>query len=377
MAWLSVSDLATRLKRGGPAPVYVLAGAESFLQREAVTALKEHLFGSAEGGSLPPGSVTVLDGADVTVGDVLEEVTTRSFFAQAKLVLVENAGGFLKAHAVGAEFMEKVGPPTSAAGAREAGAAPPIRGGARSAVLVLMVATLDRRTAFAKAAEKMGAVVDCGSLSTRGPTRELRTWVRERAAHHGLSLAFGTEDALIERAGVALASLDQELLKLSLYLADRSPKAPLQPADVEGLIDRSRTILIYELTDAVVQGDGPKALRLAQELCRQGLGPGAILGVLGAQFRRLWLIKHRLAEGASVSEACQEADIRQQFLWERAADAARSRTAEALASALQDIAQADRILKGHAGIDLAEDVLVETLVIRLCRAGASAARAVG
>jgi DNA polymerase-3 subunit delta len=359
MAWLSVSDLATRLRRGGPARVYVLAGEETFLEREAVTALKKRLFGSPEGGPPPPGSVTVLDGADVTVGDVLEETTTGSFFAQTKLVLVENAGAFLKGQTVGSEFLEKV------------------RAGSAASVLVLMTTALDRRTAFAKAAEKMGAVVDCGSLSTRGPTRELRTWVRERAAHYGLALAFGTEDALIERAGVALAALDQELLKLSLYSADRSPKTAVQPADVEALIDRSRTILIYELTDAVVQGDGPKSLRLAQELSRQGMVPGAILGHLGAQFRRLWLIKQRLAEGASVGEACQEAEIRQQFLWERAAHAARSRTVEGLATALQDIAHADRTRKGQAEVDLPDDVLVETLVIRLCRACASAGRAFG
>ena len=359
MAWLSVSELATRLRTGRPAPLYILAGAETFLQREAVTALKERLFGSGEGGALPPGSVTVLDGADATVGDVLEEVSTQSFFAPTKLVLVEDAGAFLKASNVTPEFFEKVA------------------AGATAAVLVLMMTTLDRRTALAKAAEKAGAVVDCTPLSTRGPTRELRTWVRERAAHYGVSLAFGAEDALIERAGVFLASLDQELLKLSLYLADRGPKAPVQPADVEGLIDRSRTILIYELTDAVVQGDRAKALHLDQELSRQGMAPTAILGALGAQFRRLWLIKHRLAEGASVGEACQEAGIAQQFLWERAADASRSRTAEGLAGALHTIAQADRILKGQAGMDLAEDVLVETLIIRLCRAPASAARAVG
>jgi len=359
MAWLSVSDFATRIRTGRPAPVCVFAGEETFLQREALAALKARLFGSAEPGAPPPGSVTVLDGAVVTVGDVLEEVATQSFFAQAKLVLVESATRFLKAQNIGAEFLEKV------------------RAGPTTSVLALLMTSLDRRTAFARAAEKMTAVVDCSPLSTRGPTRQLRQWVKQRAVHCSLSLAAGAEDALIERAGVALASLDQELLKLSLYAADRGPQAAIQTEDIESLIDRSRTILIYELTDAVVQGDRRNALRLGQEVYRQGMSAVAILGALGAQFRRLWLIKQRLAEGASVGEAGREAGIAQQFLWERAAEAARSRTVESLARALRDIAQADRILKGQAGVDLADDLLVETLVLRLCRAPEAAATPTG
>jgi DNA polymerase-3 subunit delta len=358
MAWLSVSDFATRLRTGRPAPLYVCAGTETFLQREAVAALKARLFGSVEHGALPPGSVTVLDGGGVTVGDVLEEVQTQSFFAQARLVLVEDAGSFVKAQDVGAEFLKRVG------------------AGANAAVLVLVVTSLDRRTAFAKAVEKLGAVVDCTPLSTRGPTRELRNWVRRRAGHYGLSLAPSAEDTLIERAGIGLAALDQELLKLSLYLAAR-PKAPARTDDIEGLIDRSRTIVMYELTDAVVRGDRREGLRLAGELCRQGMAPVAILGALGAQFRRLWLIKHRLAEGASVEEACREAGLAQRFLWERAADAVRSHTVDGLARALDDIAQADRSLKGQADIDVPDDLLVETLVLRLCPAPEGAATPAG
>ena len=354
MSRLKFVDLHAHLEKGRLAFLYILSGEETFFQREALEELKRRVFGPEAGERPPPGSVSVLDGTTAGLADVLDEVAALGFFAEAKLVVLENAKDFLRKREVGAEFLER------------------LRERAGLSVLVLITPGLDGRTAFARAADKMGVVVDCGRLSRRGPTRELRTWVKQRAAHYRLTLARGADDALIERAGVSLADLDQELLKLALYVADRGPRASAHTGDVEALIDRNRTFLVYELTDAVVCDEPPRGLRLAGELIEQGMAPESLLGALGAQFRRLWLIKHRLAAGASVQEACREAEVKQQFLWKRAAQAARSRSVEALACSLHLIAEADSVLKGQTATGLEPALLVEALVLRLCRAPASA-----
>ena len=354
MTRLGLADLRAHLEEGRLAVLYALLGEETFFQQEALAALKRRLFGLQQGEKPPPGSVSVLDGTSVAPADVLDEVATSAFFAEAKLVVLENADAFLKAHRVGPEFLDRLRQRTG------------------MSVLVLVAPGLDGRTAFARAAEKVGGLIDCSPLSTRGANRKLRAWVKERAAHHGLNLAPGAEDELIERAGVTLAALDQELLKLALYLADRGPGASARPGDIEALIDRNRTFVIYELTDAVIRGDRGPALRLAGELIEQGMAPQALLGALGAQFRRLWLIKHRLAAGASLQEACREAGLRQQFLWQRTAQASRRRSAEDLARSLHLIAEADCILKGQTGLTLDDPPLLETLVLKLCRASGSA-----
>lgn len=354
MARLKFDEFCARLQEGPPSPLCVLAGEETFFQREALAALKRRLFGLAPGERPPAGAVCVLDGRSASPAEVLDEVATRGFFAEARLVLLEEADTFLRAHKVGAEFVERV--------ARLAG----------PSVLVLAVKALDGRGGFGRAALRRAMVVDCLALARRAPTAELRKWVRERARHHGLSLERGAEDLLIERVGVSLAALDQELLKLSLYLAGAggaaAGKAPTARAsDIERLVRRSRPVLIYELTDAVVRGDPAGALRLARELLQQGMAPEVLLGALGAQFRRLWHIKHRVASGGTLGEACREAGVAQQFLWRRLGEAARARSAEHLAQALQLVARADTVLKGQAPVSLPRDLLVETLVLRLCR----------
>ena len=336
MSRLKFADLHAHLEKGRLAFLYVLSGEETFFQREALEELKCRVFGPEAGEKPPPGSVSVLDGTTAAVADVLDEVATLGFFAEAKLVVLENAKDFLKNRQVGPEFLER------------------LRERAGLSVLVLITSGLDGRTAFARAADKMGVVVDCSRLSRRGPTRELRGWVKQRAAHYRLTLARGAD------------------LKLALYVADRGPRASAAASDVEALIDRNRTFLIYELTDAVVCDDPPRGLRLAGELVEQGMAPEVLLGALGAQFRRLWLIKHRLAAGASTQEACREAEVKQQFLWERTAQAARSRSVEALARSLHLIAEADYVLKGQTATALEPALLVEALVLRLCRAPASA-----
>jgi len=354
MSRLKFADLQAHLEKGRLAFLYILSGEETFFQREALEELKRRVFGAEAGVKPPPGSVSVLDGTTSAPAEVLDEVASLGFFAEAKLVVLENAKDFLKKRQVGPEFLER------------------LRERAGLSVLVLITPGLDGRTAFARAADKMGVVVDCSRLSRRGPTRELRTWLKQRATHYRLSLARGADDALIERAGVSLASLDQELLKLALYVAGRGPRGSVSASDVEALIDRNRTFLVYELTDAVARDNPPRGLRLAGELIEQGMAPEVLLGALGAQFRRLWLIKHRLAAGASVQEACREAGVKQQFLWERTAQAARSRSIGALARSLHLIAEADYVLKGQTATALEPTLLVEALILRLCRAPAAA-----
>ncbi len=352
MPRLKYSEFQAHVQEGGLAPLYVLAGEESFFQREALAVLKRGLFDLEDGETPPPGSVTVLDGSLATPADVLDELATQGFFAEVKLVVVEGAGAFLKAHRPDADFLRRL---------RER---PP------GAVLVLITRTLDGRTTFARQATEYGVVVACEPLSTREATPKLRAWIGQRAKHYGLGLARGADDVLVERVGISLGSLDQELVKLAVYLADRGERPIVRGQDVEALIHRNRAFLGYELTDAVVRGKRGEALRLAGELIAQGMRPQAVIGALGAQFRRLWLIRQRLGAGASPADACREAGVHQQFLWQRTAQAARSRNEEALAYALGLISEADRTLKGQSPSDLGQEpaLLVEMLVMKLSEA---------
>ena len=349
MPSLKLSEFKAHLEKGPLARLYVLVGEEPFLQREALAALKRRLFGLKEGERPPPGSVTVLDGSETTPADVLDELHTRGFFADVKLVVVESTGAFLKAHEVGAQFLERLP-----------------EGGGR-AVLVLMAEALDRRTSFARKVKEVGVEVNCEPLSKRDATAQLRAWVRERASHYGLDLARGADNLLVERAGISLGTLDQELAKLALYVADRGGRPAVAREDIEALVRRDRAFVVYEMTDAVIRGDRGAALKLAGELIEQGMVPEALIGALGAQFRRLWLIRQRLEAGASAGEACREAGVHQQFLWQRACQAAQVRSEEELARSLSLIADADRTLKGQTTSDLGQEpaLLVEMLVTRL------------
>jgi len=347
VAHTRLSALQEHLAGGRLAPVYVLVGEETFLRREALTALKQRVFGLGEGEGPPPAAVVVLEGAEATVADVLDEMATQGFFAETKLVIVEHAPAFIKRNDLGSGFVER------------------LRERSSLAVLVLVADSFDARRSFARQVAEVGVIVDCSPLSRRGPTRPLRSWLKQRAAYHGVTLAHGADDALIARAGVALDDLDQELAKLSLYLADRGRRAVVGIADVETLIPRNRTYLFYELTDALIREDRQEAVRLTGELLSQGVVTPVLVGALGAQFRRLWVVKHRLARGDSVGDACRAAGIKQQFLWERTAATAGRRSFDELAEALGLIAEADLTLKGQRSMELRDDIVLEMLVIRL------------
>jgi DNA polymerase-3 subunit delta len=98
-------------------------------------------------------------------------------------------------------------------------------------------------------------------------------WVGERAAEIGLRLDSEACKALVAVVGTRQQQLQRELEKLAIMA---HPRTQLTAAEVERLASGEVSMQVYDLADAVVGGDVPQALRLAEALCADDR-PGKLL----------------------------------------------------------------------------------------------------
>ena len=211
--------------------------------------------------------------------------------------------------------------------------------------------------------------------------RELAQWVCAEAQGLGKGMDRRAAEALVEMAGRDHGRLVSEVRKLVTYVGD----APLiSPQDVNEVAVRTAEATVFQLVDAIAEGNAKTALDVLPELVpAHGSVSAAIplLGMLARNLRLLWQASHLARNGASIDRrgaiAPELADLlpnehnvvqasRSSFVAKKLARHARSFTDKQAADSLERVLHADRTLKGQTDEYMDARLVVERLVIELC-----------
>lgn len=111
--------------------------------------------------------------------------------------------------------------------------------------------------------------------------RDLRAWVKRRASEESADISDKAVMLLIELIGSNLWSMNNEILKLALYVQGRT----INEKDVADLADYSRETNIFLLVDAIVEGKSNVAQRMLYHMYQSGSSPSYILSMINRQFR--------------------------------------------------------------------------------------------
>src|SRR5262249_33707504 len=145
---------------------------------------------------------------------------------------------------------------------------------------VLDVKSWPRTTRLAKLVDTK-ATIECKAPAAF----KLPQWcVQWAAARHQKQLTAPAAALLVELVGPEMGLLDQELLKLAVYIGDRKR---IDVQDVDTLVGRSRTENTWKIFDAIAAGQSAQALALLDRLLDQGEDPHRLLGAFSMQLRRL------------------------------------------------------------------------------------------
>jgi DNA polymerase-3 subunit delta len=122
--------------------------------------------------------------------------------------------------------------------------------------------------------------------------RYLANWIRQRAKMRGCPMRPDAVRLLAENIGTDLRLLDQELQKLKLYKGD---EGPVTIEDVKLMVPYVQSAdVIFDLVDALGQGNARSAARHLHRLLDVGEHPLGVFGMVVRQYRLLiqarWLL---------------------------------------------------------------------------------------
>lgn len=260
---LTVAQLRHALEEGVGPPVVVLLGAESMLRRRALKALREPFVRDDD-----VGAVDRLDGAEVSLREILDEARSLPLFAMG-----DSEGGPCRlVHVV--EFDRVDADETSEL---ERYLEDPVT----ETRLVLEATKLDKRKAVYKLLARTAVLVDCDPVERES---DVRRWIEVTVRDNGYEIEREALVVLTEMAGTSLTTLEQELEKVMLYVGE---SGTIRARDLEGLLGRSRERSIFELTDSLVAADGRRAQEVLNILLDDGEEPLRILAMVAWILRQL------------------------------------------------------------------------------------------
>jgi DNA polymerase-3 subunit delta len=273
---LTYEEFRRQIKEGNVGPLYLLAGEEDYLQRRAVELLRSCLdeatrdfnFSIFTLGEEGPTSSAI---AAIDVANQIPAIGAR------RVVIIRDFEKMRESELEPAiEYLKRPAPTTT---------------------LALQSATLDRRRKITTAALKSCTLVMLEPLSPE----QAAAWVQGRLKQLGCQIEPGALDQLIGLVGTSLLRLSNEVEKL----ANSVGGGLITSSTVEQLVPRRREHANFELWDAILDRDRPRAMRLVWRLLEDGQEPLMILNTLASLYRRMLMAKNLMAQGAPLQEVMQ------------------------------------------------------------------------
>jgi DNA polymerase-3 subunit delta len=211
-----------------------------------------------------------------------------------------------------------------------------VRRRAPDQLLLVLSGKIDRTTqksAWVQAFERHGGWIQVWPVEAA----RLPAWIAARMRQRGLKPDTGAAALLAERVEGNLLAARQEIDKLALLL----PPGPVDVATLAQVVADSARYDVFQLADAVLAGDGRRALRILQGLRGEGAEPPLVLWSLCRALRSVW----RELQGAGKPAADLPYWLQKQQVHVTAA--ARRLGKPAIPPLIKAAARADRTIKGR------------------------------
>ena len=280
MAILSRDDLRKQLKRREIAPVYLLFGAETFLRDLAAQTIAEFVLTDS---SLREFNETEISLNDAPIQHALASAEQLPMIASRRVVKITDV-------VVGANKNKDNIKEDSEDFLNSYLSRP-----AQSSVVIFVGDEIDKRRRISKLLIEKSVAVEFGELSDN----ELIGWAKTKLKESNTTMDFNAVKMLVGLVGNNVRRLTNEIEKLTTAaLPDKIISYEL----VEELVPNSREISNFDLTDKMIEKDAKSSLQILKKILDDGAEPLMILGLISYNFRRLYLAKELMTNGAERSE---------------------------------------------------------------------------
>ena len=199
----------------------------------------------------------------INPGEIIDLAETLPFFAERRLILMEDSGMFQDSSKELADYMKQISP---------------------SACFVFVETEVDKRSKMYKAVKSAGRVVEFA----RQTDAVLTKWILSRIKREKKKITQRDMQRFLEKTGNDMENIEMELEKLLCYTLERDV---ITGEDVEAVCVTQTTGKIFEMVDNIAQKKQQEALELYYDLLALKEPPMRILFLIARQFRILLLAK--------------------------------------------------------------------------------------
>lgn len=343
-------QLNEQLTGGDLRRVYLLCGEQAYLRLQNRDKLIKALMGDGDAMNLSRYS-----GSEVSAREFIEMAMTLPFFADRRVILLENTGLLNPKSAA----KTVTGSRSSSAIAEEADKIADFIPEIPDTTAVIFVEeNIDKRGRLFKAIDKarkggLGEILECSTPDES----DLRAWAGGIFRKAGLPVNGRTLALFLEYTGEDMQNIAGEAEKLCCYCMGRSE---ITESDIRDVCSPRIKDRIFDMIEAIALRDRSKALSIYMELCSLRTAPQVILSLMRRQFDQLVKIRE-LSGKMPDGEIARQVGVPPFVITKKYKPALRMYTAEDLLEALEDCISADHESKSglmDAGI-AAEMVIVK------------------
>lgn len=251
------------IKTGEFKQIYLLYGEEAFLKNSYKNRLKEAIIGD------DTMNFARFEGKGLDVDELIRLADTMPFFAECRLILVEDSGFFKSASDALVQYLPSM-PDTT--------------------ILLFVETEVDKRNRLYKKVKDMGYAAELN----RQDSAQLARWAGGILTREQKKITKHTMELFLSMAGDDMENIRMELEKLISYTLGREV---ITDEDVLAVCTVQVTNRIFEMVSAIVNRQPRKAMDLYEDLLTLKEPPMRILFLIARQFNQLLQVKDLMGKG--------------------------------------------------------------------------------
>ena len=305
--------------------VYLLFGEEDFLKKSYKNQLRDAIAGE------DTMNYNYFQGKGLDVKEIISLADTMPFFADRRLILLEDTGFFKSA--AGEELVDYLPQMPD------------------STCMIFVESEVDKRNRLYKKVKDLGYAAEL----SRQDASQLARWAGRVLAQDGKKITGRTKGLVLASAGDDMENIRMELEKLICYVGDREV---VTDEDVQAICTDHVTSRIFDMVGAIVAGNTRKAMDLYEDLLTLKEPPMRILYLIARQFNQILQVKELMGKGMERSAIASKLKL-QPFVVSRTMPQARAFTREQILSYVDLCVESEEAVKtGRLQDRLAVELLI-------------------
>ena len=271
-----MKSLNEDIKTGQFKSIYLLYGEEEYLKKQYKGRLTRAM--------LPEGdrvNYAYYEGKGIPVPEIIDLAETMPFFAERRLIVIEDSGLFKTAASELADYLKAM---------------------SASACFLFVEKEVDKRGKLYKAVKEKGRIVEL----SRQDERTLIRWLSGMIRQEGKLIQESTVRYILSKTGVDMESLEKEMEKLFCYTLEKNE---ITIQDVDAVCTTQITNHIFEMVEAVAKQQKKKALDYYYDLLALKEPPMRILYLLTRQFQLLLEVQGLVKKGMGRKQIAEKAGL--------------------------------------------------------------------